>query len=570
MAYSVNAPQRRLSPAAALLRQQRETIQTKWLERVRAELGGARGQPGPALLDNLPQMLEQLAEVLERPDHAGHEGDLFARHAEARIDWTTYSADELMREYGILRKVLFSVLEAEHSLPSAERDLILDFIDHGVQIGSARFTDARRFHERLEMQYLKLIELLVAESAEADSSGGPERLLDVILKGLDAEAAAFFLYSEETLELTLSSAAATSPQLAELYRGALALSVANMARSAQSEAVRCMDLESLTPGERESLKQLGAERLVWIKILAGGRLPGALCLGFGGKRLIDPAELHLLEILGERLALLLSSMQLQAQSRAALERARRESDMIEAERNKLDDERRQRDELIAAISHDMKNPLHTARLGAELIRRGPTTASATERLAEQILKSIGQSDRMIHDLLDGQRLRAGKRLPLKIEEYRMNDLVEEVVQDFTGKHGERFAVHAEPNVNGFWSWDGMRRTLENLLSNAVKYSDPHSEITILLRVVAGKMTLSVHNHGPALSAADQLRIFKPFERATSAERSGKQGWGIGLTLVQGIVDAHGGTVTVESTPDGGTTFTIANPMDSRPYQGAAD
>jgi signal transduction histidine kinase len=570
MAQSASSSEHPLSSTAARLRQQRETIQAKWLERVRAELGGARGQPEPALIDNMPRMLDELAHVLERPDKSGCERELFARHAEARIDWTAYRAEELMREYGILRKILFSVLEAEQSMPTAERDLILDFIDQGVQIGSARFAEVQLFHERLEMQYLKLIELLVAESAQADSSGGPERLLEVILKGLNAEAAAFFLYREESLELTLSSAAATSPQLAELYRGALALAVANVARAGQSEAVIRMGLESLTPGERESLKQLGVERLVWIKILARGHLPGTLCLGFRAQRVIDPAELHLLEVLGERLALLLSSMQLQAQSAAALERARRESDMIEAERNKLDEERRQRDELIAAISHDLKNPLHTARLGAELIRRGPATPSATEQLAEQILKSIGQSDRMIHDLLDGQRIRAGKRLSLEIQEYRMNDLVDEVVEDLKGKHGERFSIQAEPNVLGFWSWDGMRRAVENLLTNAVKYSDPQSPITILLRVLDGKMTLSVHNRGPTLSPEDQARIFKPFERARSAERSGKQGWGIGLTLVQGIVNAHGGQISVDSTPDGGTTFTIANPMDSRPYQRVAD
>jgi signal transduction histidine kinase len=80
------------------------------------------------------------------------------------------------------------------------------------------------------------------------------------------------------------------------------------------------------------------------------------------------------------------------------------------------------------------------------------------------------------------------------------------------------------------------------------------------------MCLSVHNRGPRLSPEDQARIFLPFERSKSAESSGKQGWGIGLTLVRGIIDGHGGEVTVDSTEEGGTTFRVNNPMDSRRYQ----
>ena len=130
----------------------------------------------------------------------------------------------------------------------------------------------------------------------------------------------------------------------------------------RSEAVRLVDVASLEPGTRDSLRKLGVQWLVWIELLSRGRLPGALCLGFREKRAFEPLELQLLEVLGDRLALLLASIQLQEQSKASLERARRESNMVDAERNQLDEERRRRDELIAAISHDLKNPLHTARL----------------------------------------------------------------------------------------------------------------------------------------------------------------------------------------------------------------
>jgi signal transduction histidine kinase len=572
VAEPLPSPERSSCVSAARLREQALEIQSEWLRRLRAELGNARDLPDPVLRDSIPKILETLADVLEQdPDgqspcnQRGH--DLFERHAEERINWTNYKPEELMREYGLLRKVLLSVLEAESPLPLDERDRILDFIDQGVQIGSARFSEVQHFQERLELQYLKLIEHLVAESAEAAGvGGGLERLLDIILTSLGAEAAAFFLYGEDLLDVTLSSARAKSPQLAELYRGALTLSAASLANS-EERSVRCTSIENLAPEARASLQRLGIESLAWVPLLARGRLPGTLCLGFRGHKAFDPVELRLLEVLGDRLGLLLSSIQLQEQSRAALERARHESDMLEAERNRLDEERQQRDQVIAAISHDLKNPLHTARLGAELIRSGATTPNATERLANQILSSIGRSDRMIHDLLDTQRIRAGKRLPLNLEPFRMDELVGEVVDDLKQAHGDRFMSDLQPNVLGYWSWDRMRRVIENLLTNAVKYSEAGTPVTISVRKGDDqKMVLSVHNQGPALSLEEQDRIFQPFERTRSAELGGKQGWGIGLTLVKGIVRSHGGDVKVESSPDGGTTFTVENPMDSRPYQ----
>jgi signal transduction histidine kinase len=538
---------------------------------VRRELAAAADQSDSALLDNMPKIIDALAQVLDGGEGGtAYSQELFALHAEARVDWSSYSADEILREYVLLRKAVFQVLESQQPLSGAERDTILEFIDRGVLAGSARITALQRVQAQLELQYLKLIEHLVVESGKADGVGaGLERLLEVILKGLGAEAAAFFLYREETLEVTLSSAAASSVPLADTYRAAFALSAARAQQSYEADKAHVVDVKDLEPAARESLSRLGLELLVLVKISPRARVPGTLCIGFRNHRAFDPVELRLLAALGDRVTLLLASLQLQEESISALERLRLQTDMLEADRNSLDEERRRRDEIIAAVSHDLKNPLSTAKLGAELIRRGPATPDMTERLANQILASISRSDKMIVDLLDCQHIQAGKQLPMQMEAYRMNDLVDTVVEEMARLHGDRFIVRAEPDVAGFWSWEGMRRALENLLSNAVKYSAPRSPITICLAVSEGnRMRMSVHNEGAPLSPEEQARVFQPFERGKSAQRSGQRGWGIGLTLVRGIVDAHGGAITVESTAEGGTTFTIRNPMDSRPYQEA--
>jgi signal transduction histidine kinase len=80
----------------------------------------------------------------------------------------------------------------------------------------------------------------------------------------------------------------------------------------------------------------------------------------------------------------------------------------------------------------------------------------------------------------------------------------------------------------------------------------------------------VHNWGNPISAEDQKRLFRPFSRTQGARASGQKGWGLGLTLVQGCAVAHGGRVDVQSTPEGGTTFTLDLPLDARPFQPRLD
>jgi signal transduction histidine kinase len=76
----------------------------------------------------------------------------------------------------------------------------------------------------------------------------------------------------------------------------------------------------------------------------------------------------------------------------------------------------------------------------------------------------------------------------------------------------------------------------------------------------------VHNEGKPIPTEEQAALFRPFGRAARAVASGQRGWGLGLTLVKGVAEAHGGEVHLESEPGRGTTFTVALPLDARPFQ----
>ncbi|MFL5411114.1 MAG: sensor histidine kinase, partial [Myxococcales bacterium] len=90
--------------------------------------------------------------------------------------------------------------------------------------------------------------------------------------------------------------------------------------------------------------------------------------------------------------------------------------------------------------------------------------------------------------------------------------------------------------------------------------DPATPVSIAIRRIDQRILVTVHNQGTIIPAEEQAKLFKPFHRTHEAKAGGERGWGLGLTVVRGIVEAHGGIVKVESYPKEGTTFTIDLPV----------
>jgi len=158
-------------------------------------------------------------------------------------------------------------------------------------------------------------------------------------------------------------------------------------------------------------------------------------------------------------------------------------------------------------------------------------------------------------------IRAGERLALKIEEFDLDLLVREIVDEFNVIYENRFVLVTDGPAPGFWSQSGIRRVIENLSTNAIKYSTPDTPITVTMRQTKSRVKVSVHNEGQAIPTAIQTQLFQAFRRAKTSEP--KTGWGLGLTVVKGLTEAHHGTANVESAEGKGTTFAIELPRDAR-------
>lgn len=225
-----------------------------------------------------------------------------------------------------------------------------------------------------------------------------------------------------------------------------------------------------------------------------------------------------------------------------------------------------RESFVAALTHDLRNPLATASAAAELIHQ-TGESERTRGLARRVTENLTRMDGMIQNLLDAIVFQTGERLRLHIEQFDVKALAQETCDQFTSIHGPRFELIGKP-VIGYWDREAIHRAIENLCGNAVKYGAPDSPICITVNEAHARMTVSVHNSGTAIPADQLESIFQVFRRSVAAKAGEKQGWGIGLPYVRSVAESHGGSVGVDSGPERGTTFTMDIPVDSRPYQHA--
>jgi PAS domain S-box-containing protein len=229
-----------------------------------------------------------------------------------------------------------------------------------------------------------------------------------------------------------------------------------------------------------------------------------------------------------------------------------------------------RDEFLSIASHELRTPLTALRLALENMRR-VATPEAIQRLAPQYVDRVlaaaerqGQRlEKLVTGLLDVSRIHMGR---LEVD---LGATVSEAmghIEDEATQSGSAIAVRGDP-VQGFWDRLRISQVITNLLSNAVKYGGG-KPVEVEFGVREGRAWLLVRDHGIGIDPADQPHIFERFERAVSSRNYG--GLGLGLYIVKRIVEAHGGTIRVESQPGQGAAFALELPQRPAVAVGAAD
>lgn len=217
--------------------------------------------------------------------------------------------------------------------------------------------------------------------------------------------------------------------------------------------------------------------------------------------------------------------------------------------------------VAAAVTHDLRSPLHTAALSAGLLEALVTEPKA-QSLVRRLQGSHRRLDRLLRSLLDSLALDGSRRLALDPAPVALEELVAEVVAENPGPLGGR--VRVDGAADGWWDREALFRVIENLLLNARKYGD--GEAPILCRIAADgpdAVALAVQNRGRPIPEAEWDAIFQPFTRGEDPVRTGQPGWGVGLAYARLVAAAHGGSIRVAASGPEGTVFELRLPRDAR-------
>jgi len=296
----------------------------------------------------------------------------------------------------------------------------------------------------------------------------------------------------------------------------------------------------------------GSERARFIPLRVGDRAVGVLELVSGSSGVPDLEQEHLLMTFANSAAIALEQARLAAEEQAA--EIARESDKLKSA-------------LLSSVSHDLRTPLAGIKAAASSLLQDDVSWSEADRHAfvSEIDSSADRLTRLVSNLLDLSRIEAGALHPNK-EWEQIDTLVNRVVRRAAPVVGDHPLQCTMPSDLPAVQIDALQieQVLTNLLENAAKYSPPGTPIHVDARLVEQRdgmqwLRLTVRDHGPGIDPSERVRIFDKFYRisGTSARRSGT---GMGLAIVKGLVDAHGGMVHVEDAAGGGSVFVVDLPV----------
>ncbi len=296
-----------------------------------------------------------------------------------------------------------------------------------------------------------------------------------------------------------------------------------------------------------TLRQLVPRSIMNVPLVARGRTLGAItfaCCEDSGRR-YGPADLTLAEGLAGRAALTIDNARLYRQSQQAT---------------------RARDEVLAVVSHDLRNPLNVISLGATFLLKhlppGEETASWRKQ-GELIRRSADRAVRLIQDLLDVAKVESG-RLSLEREALAVGGLLDEAIElhrPLAEAHGLRLEREEEPGLPAVWA-DRVRvlQVFSNLIGNALRFTPEGGRVTVRARREGARVAFHVIDTGKGIAPEHLPHLF---DRYWQVKRS-REGAGLGLPIAKGLVEAHGGQIRVESEPGRGSTFFFTLPVAEAP------
>jgi PAS domain S-box-containing protein len=248
------------------------------------------------------------------------------------------------------------------------------------------------------------------------------------------------------------------------------------------------------------------------------------------------------------------------------------TDVVEAELA-VREAARQKDEFLAMLAHELRNPMAPIRNAAELLSRTLPADSPLLPVSALLRRQASQLSRLVDDLLDVSRITQG-RIELKLQRMDLNAAIAQALETVEPLIRERgHTLRSQTSTARLWidaDPERMVQALSNVLTNAAKYTDPGGQIRVIAHASATEAIVAVADSGIGIPEEMLPRVFDLFVQSDRALDRSQGGLGIGLSVVRRLVEMHGGTVGATSGGSGtGSTFEIRLPLRSSPTQSAA-
>jgi signal transduction histidine kinase len=284
----------------------------------------------------------------------------------------------------------------------------------------------------------------------------------------------------------------------------------------------------------------------------GGTLVGMISTHWRQPHAPSERDLHMLDVIARQAADLIERNQSAEALRAYTE------ELLEADRRK--------DEFLAMLAHELRNPLAPIRTGLEVL--SGSSPEAIPRVVAMMDRQLGHLVNLVDDLLDVSRVSRGK-ITLKTERVAVSAVIEsalETSRPLVERGNHKLTVTA-PGQPLWLDADPTRisQVISNIVNNAAKYTPDGGEIRIFAERVAERVEIRVADNGIGIATAMQPRVFELFAQVGDSLDRAQGGLGIGLSLAKKLVELHGGSITVESDgPGRGATFTVQLPLAQAP------
>ncbi len=218
---------------------------------------------------------------------------------------------------------------------------------------------------------------------------------------------------------------------------------------------------------------------------------------------------------------------------------------------------RARELFMGVLGHDLRTDLHVILASADRLERAPSKEQI-EKYAPYIRQSANSILDMAGDLLDVARTRLGAQLPFDAGSVDGASVCKEVVQRFREVHAHcNLRLHVEGDTSGEWDRNRMHQLIANLVRNAIQHGDGDCDITLTAAGNDEAVVFTVHNYGPMIPRSLMAHIFEPLRQGD--DRKDTTSLGLGLYIASTIVKRHRGAISVSSSENDGTTFTVTLP-----------